>query len=94
MKMRISVEFTDEQLDYISAYYGLTFPAHRALLEDLVRLFGDPVHGAYWESIFKAGKQEAHGLSSLRRRGAERLKHERTLIFRNIKKERTSDVEN
>lgn len=92
MKMRISVEFTDEQLDYISAYYGLTFPAHRALLEDLVRAYGDPEFGRQWETIFKDGEQEANGLRALRERGKERLQHERTLFFDGTK--RVDDAEN
>ena len=92
MKMRISVEFTDEQLDYISAYYGLTFPAHRSLLEDLVRAFGDPAFGRQWQTIFKDGQQEYNGLRALRGRGRERLQHDRTLI--SDAQKRVHDAEN
>jgi hypothetical protein len=80
MKMRISIEFTTEQLLNIEAYYGLYFPAHRVLLEDLVRAYGDPTVGKHWQTIFKDGEQEYNGLQALRARGKERLQHERALI--------------
>jgi hypothetical protein len=90
--MRISIEFTDEQLQNIEAYYGLYFPAHRALLEDLVRAYGDPEFGRQWETIFKDGEQEANGLRALRTRGKERLQHDRTLI--SDAQKRVHDAEN